>query len=541
MEEETFQLHEFDSGIRSAYSYAPPSTSQTVAEWCRQFQLSESLRVLGSMSGQLSIKGLRSDVRYWEDGNKPKLGQPIIAYIAKRLIECTEDNSQLTVAALSSFFDAAALWHGLPEPKLDKGISTLLRLCYQFEYELPLRYLAPRILMLFDVLWHQTKEARKIDVKKEIEQLFNGISLDDNLAFAEQAWIRAAPLGLIETEYRGLSPFFDASGNRASYENINSWLDAISTDYRGFIRASSNTPTMDDEAYEKYRFNPLFKYPLIRIQEASPRAAGIYIAPIPKMILYRSTRGLYHALREKFWDMKDASFSNAFGHVFERYVFELLKHSEWGDYFQPSRRYGANGSNPDCMVNDSNDVVFIQIKQAGLFLDAKLNGKVDDVIRDLGKSIAEAVEQHWQFENDIDSEKYPELQDLSGKNIERVIVIYDEVSLLNAQLRPLIKAALSTSTNRIRDGKPPLPIPDDYSYHVLTVSEFEQLSSIKGVRLFDLLRKKATDEDLTPLDFMPFIIQMFGDPKNELLDSKIDNFSQPIKRAIAASKSAESL
>lgn len=91
MEDETFQIYELDSGIRGAYSYAPPATSQDVAEWCKRFQLSESLRVLGSMSGQLSLKGLQSDVRYWEDGEKPKLGQPILAYIAKRLIECSED------------------------------------------------------------------------------------------------------------------------------------------------------------------------------------------------------------------------------------------------------------------------------------------------------------------------------------------------------------------------------------------------------------------------------------------------------------------
>lgn len=388
--------------------------------------------------------------------------------------------------------------------------------------------------MLYDDVWSATKEANRVEIKRHIEQIFGGITLEDNLAFAEQIWQMAAPFGVIETGYRGSSPCFDASGTLASYEKLNVWLDSIATDYRGFLRTASSTPPMDDQGYEKYRFNPLFKYPLIRIQEATPRSSGIYLAPIPKMILYRSTRGIYHSLREKFWDLKDSSFSNAFGHVFEAYVCELLKQSEWSGNFQPSRRYGSNNSNPDCLVVDGNDVVTFQIKQAGLFLDAKLNGNIDDVIRDLGRSIAEAVEQHWLFEKDIGSGKYPELQDLQNKNIERVIVVYDEVSLMNAELRPLINTALKTTTNRIREGKAPLPIPDDYSYHVITISEFEQLCAVKGVRLFDLLRKKACDAELARLDFMEFLIQTFGQLENQYLDQKRLCFSEPIKKSMEA-------
>lgn len=79
-----------------------------------------------------------------------------------------------------------------------------------------------------------------------------------------------------------------------------------------------------------YEFNPLFQYPLIRPWNDSGQESPTkdkFIAPIPRLVMYRFTTGLYYQLFNTF----GTKFATAFGYLFEAYVGILLKWYQLSD------------------------------------------------------------------------------------------------------------------------------------------------------------------------------------------------------------------
>lgn len=84
-----------------------------------------------------------------------------------------------------------------------------------------------------------------------------------------------------------------------------------------------------DRRFRAYDFNPLMMYPVIRPWK-DKHLFGIdsdrLIAPIPALIPYRASVGIYYEMFNKH----DETFTKWFGHVFEAYVGEILENSIYG-------------------------------------------------------------------------------------------------------------------------------------------------------------------------------------------------------------------
>ena len=81
---------------------------------------------------------------------------------------------------------------------------------------------------------------------------------------------------------------------------------------------------LGEEYLRAYKFNPLLEYPIIRPWNCSDKKDpknDKFIAPVPDLLIYRFTVGLYYQLFNTF----GTKFTDAFGDLFGLYVGEILK------------------------------------------------------------------------------------------------------------------------------------------------------------------------------------------------------------------------
>ncbi len=142
-------------------------------------------------------------------------------------------------------------------------------------------------------------------------------------------------------------------------------LDQVACDPYQFKKICKEEGLMEGDLHA-YKLNPLFKYPIIRPwkynHQEKPKDDK-FIAPVPNMVFYRFTTGLYYQLFNTF----NITFSDAFGYLFESYVGKLLEWYELSgkiltendiEKYLPEYK----GKTPDYVVFCDEGVVFIECK-----------------------------------------------------------------------------------------------------------------------------------------------------------------------------------
>jgi hypothetical protein len=107
-------------------------------------------------------------------------------------------------------------------------------------------------------------------------------------------------------------------------KTIMAFLKLISINPLTFRKICSNDGGLKDHL-KTYEFNPLFNYPIIRLHYGDDRKEAKndeFIAPVPSLLTYRFTTGIYYQLFNEFG--KNA-FSDSFGVLFEHYIGDLLQ------------------------------------------------------------------------------------------------------------------------------------------------------------------------------------------------------------------------
>lgn len=107
-------------------------------------------------------------------------------------------------------------------------------------------------------------------------------------------------------------------------EKIRLFLSLSASDYwgiRGRAKESLSLPR-----YERFEFNPLIKYPLVKLDPRLSRGLVEYTAPSLPMLMDKISKGIYWDLRDKHREGKSVSFVNAFGDIFKSFIGEILKH-----------------------------------------------------------------------------------------------------------------------------------------------------------------------------------------------------------------------
>lgn len=503
-------------GGKDVITYTPKGhkqyNSNDIGQYLRQFKLCNALRLIGGLSHSLSnsYKGLQIIE-----------GVPIsngtLAYLSMRLIENSNDyrGKDMTIGNLLIAVDMV---FGLQDPfqkHKENPLGCLIRYgASQLDYEREVHHLLSRTLIIYEHLWSEVPGSTQADVSSAI-QSFSGLTLQEMLVLS-LALFHGAKNGFfrlfedIENCHIHLREYFEPDKQKA-------FANWISCGYKEFREKSrSDMPSANE--YERFRFNPLHLKPAITPdRNPKPGFPQVYIAPIPTLIYEKVTRGLYFSLTKHFECEKGNPFRSAFGSVFQEYVGLLLKQTFGEVNVQKDWKYGPKKhlrDTPDWFVIQNGAAVLIEVKQAGLYLNAKKWGELEQIGKDLTQSIGSGANQMWEFEQSIESGSCTVPDWLNGIEItERLVVTYDRSYFLNSILRGEVKQLYPS-------------ISETYHWHTIAVEELEYFLGIVGTDFIEALKEKRLDPEGDRMDFRDYYARKYSqdDCINPYLDRVFDNF-----------------
>jgi hypothetical protein len=488
-------------------------TSDDIGDYLKRFQLHETLRLIGGLSHQLLSK--KNESEHSIEG--VPISDAVLAYLAMRAIESSNDYKKLTMT-IGDLAKAADMYWGLPDPIADdeEALACLLRFgSSQLDYQRRLDNLLSRTLAIYRDLWSSVPGT--VGINSVIESIA-GINIEEILmftfAFTGQSTNQGGYFRLYEN-VKSTDPEVLAWFRQERQQSFVKWL---ACDYKAFrLQARDGLAKMPSPAYERQRFNPLLRYPILKPdRNPLPGARQVYVDPIPHLVHERVTRGLYFDLSEHFKGPgKRNSFRQSFGYVFQEYVGAILKDGLRDVRVLGELKYeAAEGEKltPDWIVIDGDRCLLIEVKQAGLYLESKLWSAIGKVKEDLSKTVGAGVRQLWNFEQAVSSGRHPELAVLSGfKEFERLVVSYDQLYYSNSIIRDLIRDQF------VEHG---IRIPANYHWHVISIDELEAVLGMHGSKFLGLLKEKQLNSEDDQMDFGDYLGRYYADrdPTNPYLE-----------------------
>jgi hypothetical protein len=503
MSNSEYTLHGKSIGVytpRGGKSY----TSDDIGDFLKRFELHETLRLIGAMSHQLFFMNNQPERRL----EGVPISDAVLAYLAMRAIESSNDYRKLRMTP-SDLAKAADMYWGLPDPIEDEGQADACLLRFgssQFDYQRRLDNLLPRTFAIYRDLWKAVPGT--IEINSVIKGIA-GVNIEEILMFTFAFTGQSRKVGgyfRLYTDVDSTDPELIALFERERQQAFVNWLTC---DYKTFRELSrEGLAGLPSPSHEKQRFNPLLKYPILKPdRNPQPGAPLVYIDPLPRLVHERVTRGLYFELSDHFMGHgKRNPFRQSFGYVFQEYVGELLKDALGGKGVLAELKYKVGKDEkltPDWMVIDGDRCLLVEVKQAGLYLNAKMWGDIETVKGDLSKSVGGGVKQLWNFEQAVLSGRHPELAILSGvKEFERIVVSYDHLYYSNSILRDKIRERF------VEDG---VSVPADYHWHVISIDELEFVLGMHGPNLLRLLKEKRINKDDDQMDFGDYLSKYYAD------------------------------
>jgi hypothetical protein len=483
-----------------------------IGQYLSSFKLRDALILIGKVSYKISW---HKKILVTQD---TPISNGILAYLSMRLIESANDygSENMTLGDLRVAID---MFLGLLEPMEKDSYSNpqgcLIRYgSSQFDYERENHHLLARTLIIYRDLWDNSQ----VDINSAIQN-FSGLTLQ-NILVLSQFFTGSSVKGYFYlNESLGKHPdilkgYLDFNKQKAFVN----WIACRYSEFRNQLKEDLLPPDLEYDEYEKFRFNPLYSKPVIipdyNIRYGSPQ---VYITPIPILIYEQVTRGLYFSLSDYFRSDKGNPFRGAFGSVFQEYIGLLLKKTFGNDNVKCEWRYGSKKQakdTPDWFVIQNGVAVLIEVKQSGLYLDAKKWGELEKIQNDLKKTIGAGVNQMWEFEHDIASGlcSVPDWFD-NIKITERLVITYDRPYFLNSILRDEVRLLYPS-------------ISEIYHWHTIAVEELEYFLGIVGLKLIEALTEKRLDDKADRMDFRDFYSRKYPKDscKNSYLDSVQDKF-----------------
>ena len=487
-----------------------------IGKYLRQFKLCNALKTIGKLSHEI----FKSDKLFWTIEGIP-VRHGILAYLSMQLIENANDYRSRDMN-INNLLTAIDMFFGLPDPLEDDSdnvVGCFTRMgSSQLDYNREYRHLLPRTLILYRELWNTIPDSNKIDIGAAIQEV-SGLNLQELLVLgytfsglSKDGFFRI--LGEIEECSETLKPYLKVNKQKAFVN----WISCTYSEFRSLLKKNS-PPTLK---HQQFRFNPLHLKPaIIPDRNVKPGFSQVYITPIPSLIHERVTRGLYFALADHFKESKRNPFRDAFGPVFQKYVGLLLKNAVGENSVQQEWRYGSRKhpkDTPDWFVIQNGVAVLIEVKQSGLYLNAKQWGEREQIHKDLKQTIGSGVNQMWEFERNVENGVCPVPDWLKNINItERVVVIYDGSHHLNSFLNDEVRQLYPS-------------ISETYHWHTIAVEQLEYFLAITGKNLIEALTEKRLDSQGDSMDFRNYYSRKYSRQswENSYLDTIHDVFFDSI-------------
>jgi len=204
---------------------------------------------------------------------------------------------------------------------------------------------------------------------------------------------------------------------------------AATTAQFNYLYEKTRARTLAEKPYE---FNPLLRYPLIRL-------GFRYYAPFPELIPYAATRGIYFYLLDEL----EREFSEAFGCAFQRYSAELARTKIGPSHVlteEEERCAGWKGRTNDFTVFDQDKAALFECKTSGLFFRSKSHASLSEVQADIRKNLANREDRSGVFQlydklKAIKEKRLPPAlmaRYSAAKEFYPVIILYDRIQHGNA-------------------------------------------------------------------------------------------------------------
>jgi len=218
-------------------------------------------------------------------------------------------------------------------------------------------------------------------------------------------------------------------------EVINNCLKQIACDQYQFRKICIKSKSNDD-FYNSYEINPLLKYPIIRLWNPSNQKNlenDKFIAPVPNLLIYRLTTGLYYQLFNMNEGEKE-KFSQEFGKLFESYTGVLLKWYKLPDKILSENEIkkhikGYKKRNikiPDWMIFCEEGVILIECKATRYSQDMYERGLKAEA-NSCFKQIRKGIIQMNEFENQIPLLCKKFEKNYTNLQVQKIIVSYDNL------------------------------------------------------------------------------------------------------------------
>ncbi|SDL30367.1 hypothetical protein SAMN05660337_2574 [Maridesulfovibrio ferrireducens] len=463
---------------------------QDLVDQLRRYNIFESLNWIGKKSYHLS---------------KSTNVNSILAYVSMVLIKHCNDHRTKSLDD-NGLLNVVQSYLSLKDPLLEDGdgVAYLLRygaVCW--DYARPTVYAIPRTYLLYSKLWGKCNKVT-IDLKNDIKEI-TGLKLEDLLYMACEFHTRSKNGHVLKYKDSNVSLFDD--------ENQNLFFKFVSCDYETFRNECKEIRA----GYEKYSFNPLLKFPLI-ISQKRPYELDVkpYLVPVPDLLLYRVTNGLFFDLAERYrGKKKENPFRTSFGYVFQDYVGELLKRTVPEHQVLPEFKYDKTNDSPDWLLLDGDKLVVIEVKHPILYLNAKQFGEYATVKKDLKQTIGKAAIQLYKFEEAIKSSTDIKLSRFKQCKIQRLIVTYDSGYFLNSFIKDCSEEILKDNLGFV---------PDNFDFQAISIDDFEYLIGGYGKNLFSFLKNKVITKEHREMDFREYIYcqNNFDQCRNEFLENLLN-------------------
>jgi hypothetical protein len=250
-----------------------------------------------------------------------------------------------------------------------------------------------------------------------------------------------------------------------SQQDINCFLRFMSLDYFDLRKRLNAEHKLDADF--AYRYSSLREYPLIGI---SHQGQTSFACPIPTLLFWRLTSGLYYLLKH------EKGFSNPFGRSFQNYIGQVSARRITTDALQllEETEYQVGKERKDTVdwvINQGGDAaIFLECKTKRLTWDAKVNlADLTALDHDIRK-LSGAIVQVYRTIKDYRDGHYPHLPFLVERRIYPIVVTLEDWYLFGQELPGRLDAY-------VRNDMLKAGLPTDWvqqmPYSIMSIDEFE--------------------------------------------------------------------
>ena len=290
-------------------------------------------------------------------------------------------------------------------------------------------------------------------------------------------------------------------GLQVTVEQIDQFVMLFSADVPT-LRADAAKNQSYDQDYE-YVFNPLRKFPLVRI----PRNADVIsvAAPLPTFLMRRFTEGVYYELLDA------KGFSEAFGKAFQAYTGDVLSvsNSQRRLNILPECPFDVGKDRKDSVdwiVSDATADLFVECKTKRIRREAKIRLASTEVLSAELEKMAEFIVQTYKTLIDALNSRYPHWAS-RDKPIYTMIVTLEEWFAFGDRLTPALDEAV---LSKLKEENIAAGIVQKYPYTICAIEDFEIAIQIMSNEGIDVVMRQKTDAEHRLWAMYPFLGTVMG-------------------------------